>query len=197
MTEPTSTRGLAFSCLCVTEDRPDFREWLLWNYRKQDHPHRELVVVDSSDPPLRWPDEAGLRVVRCDHGTPIPVKRNLAMRHAVGEAITWFDDDDWQHPRKLSLLAAALVGSTIAGNSRAPGSSTSCRGGHGDTSTGRTFRCSTASVWRGPSPPQSPSSPSASGPATHHGWLPSAGAAAIARRRWVSRCSSGSATSTT
>ncbi len=119
MTEPTSTRGLAFSCLCVTEDRPDFREWLLWNYRKQDHSHRELVVVDSSDPPLRWPDEAGLRVVRCDHGTPIPVKRNLAMRHAVGEAITWFDDDDWQHPRKLSLLAAALVGSTIAGNSRA------------------------------------------------------------------------------
>ena len=58
-------------------------------------------------------------MVRCDHGTPIPVKRNLAMRHAVGEAITWFDDDDWQHPRKLSLLAAALGGSTIAGNSRA------------------------------------------------------------------------------
>ena len=25
------------SCLCVTEDRPAFREWLLWNYRKQDY----------------------------------------------------------------------------------------------------------------------------------------------------------------
>jgi hypothetical protein len=35
-------------------------------------------------------------------------KRNLAVELARGATITWFDDDDWQHPRKLSILAAAL-----------------------------------------------------------------------------------------
>jgi glycosyltransferase involved in cell wall biosynthesis len=45
---------------------------------------------------------------------PVPVgatvgsKRNIAIHHAHGELVTWFDDDDWQHPRKLELLAGGL-----------------------------------------------------------------------------------------
>src|SRR5207249_7253909 len=30
------------SCLCVTEDRPAFVDWLLWNFDKQDYANREL-----------------------------------------------------------------------------------------------------------------------------------------------------------
>ena len=41
-------------------------------------------------------------------GTNVARKRNLAVEAARGHWITWFDDDDWQHPRKLSILAAAL-----------------------------------------------------------------------------------------
>jgi len=96
------------SCLCVTEDRPGFLPWLVWNYRKQDHPARELVVVDGSEGPSRVPEAADVRVVRCPPGTGIARKRNLALEAARGGVVTWFDDDDWQHPRKLSLLAAAL-----------------------------------------------------------------------------------------
>ncbi len=118
MTDEAGLASRTYSCLCVTEDRPEFCEWLLWNYRKQDHPRRELVIVDSSHTPIRWPDEAGVRVVRCAHRTPVSVKRNIALQQASGDAITWFDDDDWQHPRKLSLLDTALQRSTLAGNAQ-------------------------------------------------------------------------------
>ena len=96
------------SCLCVTEDRPAFFPWLLWNYRKQDYRARELVIVDSSGEPPAVPDEPGVTVVRCPPRTSVARKRNLAVEAARGTLITWFDDDDWQHPRKLSILAAAL-----------------------------------------------------------------------------------------
>ena len=49
-----------------------------------------------------------MTVVRCAPGTSVARKRNLAVEAARGEVVTWFDDDDWQHPRKLSILAAAL-----------------------------------------------------------------------------------------
>jgi hypothetical protein len=107
------------SCLCVTEERSAFMPWLLWNYGKQDHPLRELVVVDGSASPLEPPDES-VRVVRCPPGTSVARKRNLAVEAARGELLAWFDDDDWQHPRRLSLLARALGDDgALAGGRRA------------------------------------------------------------------------------
>jgi len=103
------------SCLCVTEDRPAFAEWVLWNFEKQDFAERELVVVDSSRGASALPESDAVRVLRAPHGTSVPAKRNLALAAARGDLVTWFDDDDWQHPRKLSLLAAALAGRQLAG----------------------------------------------------------------------------------
>lgn len=96
------------SCLCVTEGRPAFLPWLLWNYLKQDHRPRELVIVDSSSDPAIPSHGPDVTVVHCPPGTSVARKRNLAVEAARGALITWFDDDDWQHPRKLSILSAAL-----------------------------------------------------------------------------------------
>jgi hypothetical protein len=58
--------------------------------------------------------------VRCPPGTSIARKRNLAVEAAAGSVVTWFDDDDWQHPWKLSLLVAALgEDGVVAGSRRA------------------------------------------------------------------------------
>jgi Glycosyl transferase family 2 len=103
----TGQYGLV-SALCVTEDRPAFIPWLEWNFCKQDYPDAELVVVDSSRNALPFNDSDRIRVLHCEPGTSVARKRNLAMEAARGDIITWFDDDDWQHPRKLSLLASAL-----------------------------------------------------------------------------------------
>lgn len=115
MTEPEPL----VSCLCITEDRDAFMPWLRWNFDKQDYPHRELVVVDSSRGEPQLLSGPGLSLIRCAPGTSVAKKRNMALEAAQGEFVTWFDDDDWQHPRKLALLAEALRdGRALAGNSR-------------------------------------------------------------------------------
>jgi glycosyltransferase involved in cell wall biosynthesis len=109
------TSGL-MSCLCVTEDRPAFLPWLAWNYRKQDYAARELIVVDSSSRASTALDDPSVTVLHCPPRTNVASKRNLAVEAARGTFITWFDDDDWQHPRKLSILAGALEeGGVLAG----------------------------------------------------------------------------------
>lgn len=69
--------------------------------------------------PLQAAGRSDLRVVPCPRSTGIARKRNLALAEARGQIVTWFDDDDWQHPSKLSLLARALdAGALIAGNAQ-------------------------------------------------------------------------------
>jgi glycosyltransferase involved in cell wall biosynthesis len=82
--------------------------WLLWCYDRQSWPRRELVIVDSSPEPLQVAGRDDVRVVTVPPGTGVAWKRNLALQEARGEIITWFDDDDWQHPDKLAWLVEAL-----------------------------------------------------------------------------------------
>jgi len=103
------------SCLCVTESRPQFSPWLWWSYTKQDYAGKELVIVDSSPEPLVC-GEPDVRVISALTGTSVAAKRNMALRAARGSVVAWFDDDDWQHPRRLSILVRALSsGATLAG----------------------------------------------------------------------------------
>ena len=82
--------------------------WLLWCFDRQDWPRRELVIVDSSSEPFQIAAREEVRLVTARPGTGIAKKRNLALEAAHGEIVTWFDDDDWQHPGKLTCLVKAL-----------------------------------------------------------------------------------------
>ncbi len=96
------------SCLCVTEDRPAFIPWLVWNFEKQTWTDKELVVIDSSKEPIQDLFPEGVIYEHMEHGTYIPVKRNRALNTCKGDVVTWMDDDDWQHPRKCEILAETL-----------------------------------------------------------------------------------------
>lgn len=73
---------MKISCLAVT-NRPRFRDWLEWNYQKQSHADKELVIVEGMN--------------------DLVAARNEALVLATGEAIAWFDDDDWSHPERLRI----------------------------------------------------------------------------------------------
>jgi hypothetical protein len=96
------------SCLCVTENRHAFVPWLLWGFDRQTWKRRELVVVDSSDPPVELPRRADVRLIHVPPGTSLGKKRNVALEAARGEVVAWFDDDDWQHPKRLATLVPLL-----------------------------------------------------------------------------------------
>lgn len=100
------------SCLCVTDNRPAFMAWLLWNFDRQTWQERELIIVDSSAKPY-VSNRDNVRVIAMPQGTNVPTKRNRAIEAAQGEIVTWFDDDDWQHPSKLEWLVAALANGAI------------------------------------------------------------------------------------
>src|SRR5690242_11718893 len=102
-----TTDAMTVSCLCVTERRPAFIPWLLWNFDRQLYPRKELVIVDSSPEPFRS-DREDVRVVVAPPGTNVPAKRNLALEAVRGSALAWFDDDDWQHPERLTRLVRTL-----------------------------------------------------------------------------------------
>ena len=131
------SNDILVSVIVVTEDRPAFMPWLVWNYCKQTFPldQMELIVVDSSYDRLPlytalldgarvpWPGHVGGRqvdfgpvnpasavnLIDMPHGTPVPVKWNKAIAAARGKYIVFFGDDDWQHPRKVELGVAAMT----------------------------------------------------------------------------------------
>src|SRR5689334_3695599 len=113
MEQPPSQSAPLISCLCVTERRQEFMPWLLWCYDRQSWPRRELLILDSSPRPFQVAGQEDVRVITVPEGTNVPHKRNLALRHASGEFVAWFDDDDWQHPDRLTLLMAALRGGAL------------------------------------------------------------------------------------
>ena len=101
------------SCLCVTHERHDFMPWVEHQFLKQ-HGMKsmlggraELVIVDSSAAP--W--VSTLPFVRVIHAPACPgisVKRKLAMHEALYDYVTWFDDDDWQSPRKCLMAESEM-----------------------------------------------------------------------------------------
>ena len=59
-----------------------------------------------------------VRVISLPPGRRVGSKRNIALQESHGEIITWFDDDDWQHPHKLAWLVEALHNGVLYAGAR-------------------------------------------------------------------------------
>lgn len=109
---------MKISILTVTENRPEFMPWLLWNFERQNWPDKELIIVDSGAGPVEvFAHKHPIAVIHAP-GANVPEKRNIALQAATGDAITWLDDDDWRHPDSLPILAAGLDGKTAVSGGR-------------------------------------------------------------------------------
>ena len=95
---------VSVSCIMPTANRRRFVEIALELFRHQDHPDRELIVVDDGDDSVEdlCRGELSVRYLRSARRMSIGAKRNLACEHARGDVIVHWDDDDWYGRDRLA-----------------------------------------------------------------------------------------------
>jgi glycosyltransferase involved in cell wall biosynthesis len=111
---PTPVDVPLVSCLMPTSGRPELAARAARCFLMQDHPRRELVVVGEDSAELReaLPRDDRIRLVEVAAKRSIGELRNIACRHARGDVVAHWDDDDWHGPQRLSRQIAPLVAGT-------------------------------------------------------------------------------------
>lgn len=98
------------SCIMPTYERRRYVPQALQSFLQQDYPNRELIIVDDGKDAIRdlveeQPNVQYFHVAR----TTIGAKRNLACKHAAGEIIAHWDDDDWYSPDRLRYQVMPII----------------------------------------------------------------------------------------
>lgn len=99
------------TCIMPTYDRRAFIPLALENFRRQDYPRKELVVVDDGGDAVGdlVEGQPDVRYIRLAMRTSIGGKRNLACRQPRGPIIAHWDDDDWYAPDRLRYQVAPIL----------------------------------------------------------------------------------------
>ena len=98
------------SCIMPTYERRRYIPQALQSFLQQDYPNRELIIVDDGKDAIgdlveKLPNVRYFHVAR----TSIGAKRNLACKHAAGEIIAHWDDDDWYSPDRLRYQVMPII----------------------------------------------------------------------------------------
>ncbi|MFE9690595.1 glycosyltransferase [Micromonospora sp. NPDC005806] len=116
LARPLRTAALV-SCIMPTRDRRPYVVKAVEYFLRQDHPAKELIVLDDGDDPVAdvVPGAPGIHYHRLDRPLVLGAKRNRACEIATGEVIVHWDDDDWQAPHRLRTQLARLDGADLCG----------------------------------------------------------------------------------
>jgi glycosyltransferase involved in cell wall biosynthesis len=110
------------SCLMPTADRRPMIDRAIAYFRRQDHPARELVILDDGQDRVGdlVPDDPRIRYVAADRRLVLGAKRNAVCELARGDVMLHWDDDDWVAPHRVSYQLRALerTGAEVCGSSR-------------------------------------------------------------------------------
>jgi glycosyltransferase involved in cell wall biosynthesis len=107
------------SAIMPTCNRRDYVPRAIDYFLRQDHPAKELVVVDDGEDRIRdiVPADERVRYHHSQATLGIGAKRNLACELARGSVIVHWDDDDWASPERIRRQLSALLdtGSDVTG----------------------------------------------------------------------------------
>lgn len=110
------------SCVMPTADRRCFVPRAIAQFLAQDYADRELLVLDDGADrvPDLMRDDPRVRYMPLERRIVLGEKRNLACRHARGDLIVHWDDDDWSASWRLRYQVDQLIasGADVAGLSR-------------------------------------------------------------------------------
>jgi Glycosyl transferase family 2/Glycosyltransferase family 9 (heptosyltransferase) len=101
------------SCIMPSANRRRFVPLAIRGFLAQDYPHKELIIVDDGEDPVRdlVPDDERVRYVRLESKMILGEKRNRAAAEARGSIIVHWDDDDWNAPWRLRYQTEELLAS--------------------------------------------------------------------------------------
>lgn len=102
------------SCVMPTADRPEWVARSIEQFRRQDHPAKELIVVDDGAEDLGRTigdllHGPAITHVRLDQRASIGAKRNLGAQRANGSIVMQWDDDDWYGVRRISRQVEPIL----------------------------------------------------------------------------------------
>lgn len=109
-TDPARMAGRV-SCIMPTRDRRALAGLAISYFLRQDHPDKELIVLDDGEDPIGdlVTGLPNVRYERLDRSVVLGTKRNLGCELATGEFVAHWDDDDWQAPTRLSSQLRGLA----------------------------------------------------------------------------------------
>lgn len=101
------------SCIMPTADRGPWVAQAIAYFHRQDHPSRELIIVDDGADDLRHEcgallDHPAITHLRLPSRTSIGAKRNIGCQRARGEVFVQWDDDDWYGAARISRQLAPI-----------------------------------------------------------------------------------------
>jgi hypothetical protein len=111
---PFDRLGEPIYAMMVTGDRPSrvpLARVAVASFAAQDHPHRILVVVKSGEQPLDLSAIPSAHRIVVTPAEPLPLGelRNRGLEAIpTGALWTYWDDDDWHHPSRLSTQRRVL-----------------------------------------------------------------------------------------
>jgi O-antigen biosynthesis protein len=109
------------TCIMPTADRRELVPRAIGYFLRQDHPARELVIIDDGEDRVAdlMPADPRVRYEASDRRLVLGAKRNAACEAARGEVIVHWDDDDWIAPHRLShqLRELERTGAEVCGSS--------------------------------------------------------------------------------
>ena len=98
------------SCILPTYNRRGFLPHAIHYFLRQDHPEKELLVVDDGPDAVGdlIPADPRIRYIRLPQKITLGAKLNLCCAEARGPLIAQWDDDDWYGSDRLSRQMEAL-----------------------------------------------------------------------------------------
>ena len=95
--------SLKISCICPTYDRHSFLKESIKMFLNQTYQNKELVIIDDSLKSFNIDHHDSINYIHIPSKNKLSIgmKRNLAIKHATGDVIAFWDDDDYYHPNRL------------------------------------------------------------------------------------------------
>ena len=102
------------SCLMVTANRKNLARRAVQCFLDQTYENKELVIIDDGEedysPILKDIPADQIKYVKLEKEPDFVLGklRNKSLEYATGDYLIQWDDDDWYHPDRIAIQAAAL-----------------------------------------------------------------------------------------